>query len=100
MVEVFCCRNDIPLAVINIIVVGDFLQLPPLKARPVYAEYKSDWLNFAPLRELFKIAELTEVMRQRGDAEFIDLLNHISVAELNNCDLETLKAKFISTNKC
>ena len=87
--------RDIPFAGITIIVVGDILQLPPDKAT---AEYKSDWMNFAPLWEFFKIAELTEVMRQCGDVEFIDLLNHICVADLHNCDLEILKSKFISTN--
>ena len=92
------CRTDIPFAGITIIVAGDFLKLLPLKARPVYAECKSDWLNFAPFWELFKIAELTEFIRQRGDAEFIDLFNHIRVAELNNCDLEILRSKFISAN--
>ena len=59
LVEIFCCRIDISFAEITITVVGDFLQLPPVKARPVYVEYERDWLNFAPLWKLFKIAELT-----------------------------------------
>ena len=71
------------------------MQLPPVRARPAYSEYKSDWLNFPPLWELVKIAELTEVMLQCDDAEFIDLLNHIPVAELNNCDLEILKSSSV-----
>lgn len=37
-------------------------------------------------------------MRQRGHAEIIDLLNHICVAELNNCNLKILKSKFIFIN--
>ena len=78
LVEIFCCRTGIPFAGITIITVGDFLQLPPVKEKPVYLEYKSD---FTQLWELFKIADLTEVMQQPGDAEFIDLLNHIHVAE-------------------
>ena len=44
LVEIFCCRTDIPFAGITIIVV-DFLQLPPVKARPVYVEYERDWVN-------------------------------------------------------
>ena len=79
LVEIFGCRTDISLAGITVIALGDFLQLPPIRARPVYAKYKGDWLNFAPLWELFKIAKLTEIMRQHGDAKFIDLLNHIRV---------------------
>ena len=38
-------------------------------------------------------------MQQHGDAEFINLLNHIRVADLDNCDLEILKSGFISTNR-
>ena len=40
----------------------------------------------------------SKVMWQCGDAEFIDLLNHIHVAELDNSDLEILKSKFIFIN--
>ena len=98
VVEIFGCRTDIPFVEIIIIAVGDILQLPPVRTRTVYSEYKSDCLNFAPLWELFKTAKLNEVMRQRGDAEIIDLLSHIRVTESNSCDLEILKSKFIFTN--
>ena len=37
-------------------------------------------------------------MRQCSEAEFIDLLNHLRVAELNNCNLEILRSRSISTN--
>ena len=53
------------------------------------------------LWNLFEIAELTEVMRQHGDGNFIDLLNHVRIAELNDSDVFLLRSKFIKPNdKC
>ena len=86
---------------LSIIVVGDFLQLPPVRAKPLYAEYNGSWQNLVSLWNVFEIAELTEVMRQRGDGNFIDLLNHVRIAELNDSDVSLLRLKFIKPNdKC
>ena len=35
---------------------------------------------------MFKLAELTEVMRQKGDDTFIDLLNNVRTAFINDQD--------------
>ena len=48
--------------------------------------------------EYFLIAELTEVMRQRGDGNFINLLNNVRIAELNDSDISLLRSKFIKPN--
>ena len=39
LVESFGCPNNTPFAGLSITVVGDFLQLPPVRAQPVYAEF-------------------------------------------------------------
>ena len=101
LLDMFGCPNNIPFAGLSIIVVGDFLQLPPVRAKPVYAEYNGSWQNLVSLWNVFEIAELTEVMRQRGDGNFIDLLNHVRIAELNDSDVSLLRLKFIKPNdKC
>ena len=41
LTEIFASKDNIPFAGIIVIAVGDFLQLPPVRARPVYAEYKN-----------------------------------------------------------
>ncbi|XP_057310099.1 uncharacterized protein LOC130648095 [Hydractinia symbiolongicarpus] len=74
LIEIFACRDEIPFAGITVIACGDLYQLPPVQQRPVYADYKSDWLNLVHLWKLFEFAELTEVMRQKGDNVLIDLL--------------------------
>ena len=45
---------------------------------------------------VFEIAELTEVMRQQGDNNFINLLNHVRKAELDDYDDFILKSRFVS----
>ena len=47
---------------------------------------------------MFKLAELTEVMRQKGDDIFIDLLNNVRAATLNDQDEKLLKSRFVQKN--
>ena len=93
LVEIFGCSDDVPFAGLTII--GDFYQLPPVQQRTVYADYKDLWLNLVHLWKLFQIAELHEVMRQRGDSELIDLLNKVRTATLDENDEILLKSRFI-----
>ena len=95
LIEIFGCSDNIPFAGLSIIVVGDFYQLPPVQQRTVYADYKDTWQNLAHLWKLFKIAELDEVMRQRGDAQLIDLLNKVRTASLDEQDEALIKSRFI-----
>ena len=43
----------------------------------------------------FKLAELTETMRQKGDNAFIDLLNEIIVGNLTSENKTVLKSRII-----
>ena len=53
-------------------------------------------LNISPLwSEYFKLAELTEVMRQKGDDIFIDVLNKVRMAKLDENARTFLQSKFI-----
>ncbi|XP_057316777.1 uncharacterized protein LOC130657796 [Hydractinia symbiolongicarpus] len=98
LIEIFACRDEIPFAGITVIECGDLYQLPPVQQRPVYADYKSDWLNLVHLWKLFEFAELTEVMRQKGDNVLIDLLNNVRIGKLDKKDEELLKNRVISPN--
>ena len=95
LVEIFRCSPDKPFAGISVIVCGDFYQLPPIQQRPVYAEFTDSMLNICHCWRLFKIAELTEVMRQRGDQVLIKLLNNIRLGMVEKHDEDLLRSKFI-----
>ena len=61
--EIFGTADIELFAGLTILAVVDFFQLPPVGASPVYAEYKNTWQSLNSLWKLFKMFELTEVMR-------------------------------------
>ena len=66
LVQIFGCCYNLPFAGKTVIVCGDFYQLPPVMAKPIYAEFSDPMLNISHCWRYFKLAKLTEVMRQRG----------------------------------
>ena len=58
---------------VSIIAVGDFYQLPPVKGSALYKES----VGFDLFNDVFSITQLDEIMRQKGDAEFAQLLNRL-----------------------
>lgn len=66
-------------------------------AKPVFS-MDGPMVSVFKLWHLFKLAELTESMRQRGDTIFIDLLNNIRECEIEPEDEELLKSRFVSVN--
>ena len=60
--EIFGCNLNEPFA-ITVLVVGDLLQLPPVKAQYVFIPPPGPFANLFSLWSLFKMCELTEVMR-------------------------------------
>ena len=51
--------------------VGDLYQLPPIQRKSVFEDYKYDALSLYHPWHVFKMAELTEIMRQKDDQPFI-----------------------------
>jgi len=79
--EIF--NSDKPFAGKPVLPCGDLYQLPPVTEKPIYKADCSSIQNIVgfELWQSFKIAELTEVMRQRNDTAFIDLLNQVRVGD-------------------
>ncbi|XP_061193261.1 uncharacterized protein LOC133201474 [Saccostrea echinata] len=79
---------------IAILAVGDFYQLPPVKASPLYKIKDSIILDL--WNPLFQIASLFEVMRQKEDVQFAEMLNRLRVRlrgePLQQTDLELLQS--------
>uniref|UniRef100_A0A9J7Y7T4 ATP-dependent DNA helicase n=1 Tax=Cyprinus carpio carpio TaxID=630221 RepID=A0A9J7Y7T4_CYPCA len=68
-----------PFGGISCLVVGDYYQLPPLgKAKPLCV-YEEDVLDF--WKDHFQIITLTEIMRQKEDLAFAELLNRLRVKQ-------------------
>ena len=70
-----------------------FFNFYQLGGKSVYADYKNNWQNFESLWRLFKMFELTEVIRQHGDAEFVDLLNNVHTGDTQSCDIRLLESR-------
>ena len=80
--------------------VGDFYQLPPVRAGlPICAPN-----NCALWMDNFKFLELTEIMRQRDDATFAELLNRLRVKSksetLTVSDTNTLLSRVTAPENC
>ena len=87
LLEISMCSTAVEFARLTVVLVADLLQLPPVMGKPVYVTVdgcdsleRSLALN---LWHMFQFAELIEVMRQRGDAKFINLLNKIRVGNID-----------------
>ena len=93
-----CRPSNIPFGGVSIIAVGDLQQLPPVGGRAVFsAPYGDDCTSLADLwNSNFKVAELTEIMRQKGDDKFAQMLSRIRVGKMTNSDIEVLKSREIT----
>ena len=98
LAEIFGTSSEVPFAGKTILVLADFYQLPPVKSRRVYEHFqgRNEILNMSLLWRKFEFVELTEVMRQRGDTTFIELLNRIRTGEPTDADENALKSRFIT----
>ena len=77
--------NSRPFGGIQLILVGDFYQLPPVTVTDAGFCFESDAWNAANIEK----CELTEVIRQKNDTEFISILNSIRIGQ---CTTETENA--------
>ena len=89
--EIFATANSRLFAGISIISVGDLYQLPPICQQPVFADYKNDAYNLWRPWHCFKMIELDEVMRQKGDVKFTELLNRCRTGSQTEDDIKCLK---------
>ena len=91
----FLCRrlryDDRPFGGIQVIVTGDFLQLPPVKKDP-NAAYDWAFLSRAWREADFKVIHLTKVWRQE-DAAFIGALSRFRFGEVAGADAALLRRR-------
>ena len=77
------CSTANEFAGLTVVLVADLLQLLPVMG-------KSVWVS-----RMFQFSELTEVMRKRGDAKFIDLLYKIRVGNIDEDVQKQIRERLI-----
>ena len=87
---------------VSILAVGDFYQLPPVSQSPLYHRITQGYAQFYGSGSLwidqFQMVELAEIMRQRGDLLFCELLCRVRTASCTPADIATLKSRQITTD--
>ena len=86
---------------VSILAVGDFYQLPPIRPRTPLCFPRDEILKDL-WNPLFKIVQLTEIMRQRDDAVFAQMLNRLRTRRRNepidDADKQLLESRIVSEN--
>lgn len=78
-------------AAISVLVVGDFYQLPPIRTKLIFENFKNDSYNLYHPWLVFRMIELTE-MRQKDDHNFIDLLNRFRTGSQTEQDINCINS--------
>ena len=73
--EIFGTSSTKLFAGISMIAVGDLYQLPPIKKKAVFDSCEIEFHNLCHPRSVLTMIELTEIMRQKNDTAFTELLN-------------------------
>ena len=88
---------DVTFGGVSVLAVGDLYQLPPI-AQPALFDMMNDC--YARLYgsgslwvDEFKMIELDDVMRQRGDTQFTELLCRMRTAQSTSEDFDVLKSR-------
>jgi ATP-dependent DNA helicase PIF1 len=74
-----------PFGGIQLVLCGDLLQLPAIKARPIF--HAKSWIESV---DIFLM--LTEVFRQKGDPQLADVLNDIRMGQLDLAGEELVRS--------
>ena len=93
--EIFGTNNSQLFAGISIIAVGDMYQLPPIRKKPVFENYKNEVYNLYHPWHLFTMIELIEIMRQKDDQPFAELLNRFRTGSQTEEDIRCIQSRSI-----
>ena len=94
--EIFNTPNSELFARISFIAVGDLYQLPPIRRRAVFENYKNYTFNLCHPWSAFKMIELTEIMRQKDDKPFTELLNRFRTGTQTEADIQCIQSRSIT----
>jgi len=87
-----------PFAGVSVLAVGDFQQLSPVAEPPVYKAPRGGYIALAELwMSNFKVAELTDIMRQQSGSAFAQLLSRLRVGAHTSDDVAVLQSRQVVT---
>ena len=69
--DIFCSSSSQLFAGISVVFVGDFYQLTPIRTKLIFENLKNNYYNVYHPCLVFRMIELTEIMRQKDDHHFI-----------------------------
>ena len=94
--------DDVTFGGVSILAVGDLYQLPPvgqpLLFSPVNDSYAQLYGSGSLWIDEFQLIELDEIMRQRGDSAFSELLCRVRTNTCIPADIGTLKSREITAD--
>ena len=77
---------------------GDLHQLPPIQQKPIFCKFSNDVYNLSHPWHEFKMIALVEIMRQKDDQPFVELLNRLRVAQHTEADIDTIQSRAVDVN--
>ena len=90
-------RTDLPFGGVAVFLLGDILQLRPVRAVYIFEEPRSETYHISYLAdslwEKFDVVMLTENHRQGEDKEYADLLNRMRVGDIKENDVKMLQGR-------
>ena len=86
---------------VSVLAVGDLYQLPPVGQSPLFANVNDGSLaalhgSGSLWKDNFKMIELREIMRQRGDSLFTELLCRVRTDSCTDEDINVLQSRIIT----
>ena len=87
-----------PFGGLSIITVGDLFQLKPVFDQWIFENSKDGYTALATnlWQQYFQMFELSEVMRQREDKDFAEILNRIREGKHTEADIAVLKKRILN----
>ncbi|XP_078383840.1 uncharacterized protein LOC144666317 [Oculina patagonica] len=87
-----------PFGGLSLITVGDLFQLKPVFDKWIFENPQSGYSDFARnvWTDYFTLFELTEIMRQKDDKEFAELLNRLREGNHSENDIAILKQRLLT----
>lgn len=89
--------TNAPFGALSVIAVGDLFQLKPVFDNWIFNNTNHGYGDLATnvWDEYFTLFELTEIMRQKDDKEFAELLNRLREGNHTQNDIEVLKERIL-----